>query len=576
MVLEDYSLCTGTRYVAVTGSPPKYRGLFSTTMVLHAPACSQFRVNGMRFAVLASLALTAGSAAAQSCDSILSGGVGTPSLITVGSMADERGRDASVLGRCRPSLIRSPLSLSPNRPSDGWVPRIVSPTLAATWNSTIPVTMNDGAMWAGRGLNTSLTAGIRLDKHFATIVLAPEITASENHGFPIITSSNPNRSPFASPWHELPTSADLPIRFGTDPFALFSYGQTAVEVHSSSIGGGFTTENEWWGPGIRNAIVMSNNAAGVPRLYARTMRPFATFLGDVDAHWELGLLTKSKFFDYGPGSGFRSLSAGAITLRTAFDSGLTIGAARAVYAPINEIGLLPSHWMDVLWRWNQNQSVSYTPGHPTDQITSLFFQWDFPEAGFETYGEWATLIPLRSLRDLIIDPQSHQGFTVGFQWLDQLSTARTVRIQAEATTLEQTPPTPGAQVPTFYTSHISPQGYTQRGQVIGAAIGPGSSSQFIGVDLLRARWTGGIELGRIRWEDEAYYRQITGLFSYRHHDVSIFAGLRGSARTPYGDVSGEFVLTQRNNFLFQSADLIDFNSAFDMRNTMLKCTFTPR
>jgi hypothetical protein len=534
---------------------------------------TRFRVDGMLCLAAACLSWLAPAAAAQSCDSILSAGAGASPLVMVGSIADERARNGVLLGRCRPSLIRSALSQSPTHRSGAWIPRLLPPLVATTWNSTIPVTMNDGAMWAGRGLNTSLTAGLRLDKRFATIVFAPEITASANRGFPIIASTNPARSTFASPWHDPPTSADLPLRFGAKPFALFSFGQTAIEAHTSRVGVGFTSENQWWGPGVRNAIVMSNNAAGVPRFYARTVRPLRTRLGEVEARWELGLLTKSKFFDRSSGSGYRSLSTGAVTLRVAADSGLTLGVARAVYAPMKEMTLLPQHVADVIWRWNQPQNVSTVPSHPTSQIASIFFQWVFPEAGFEAYGEWAKLAPPRSLRDLIVDPQSTRGFTLGFQWLHEIGTARHVRFQGEATRLEQNPAILGLQIPTYYTSHIAPQGYTHRGQVLGAGIGPGGSSQFVGLDLVRPRWTGGVQLGRIRWEDEAYYRQITGIYSYRHHDVSLFAGLRGSARTPRGDVSGELIVTRRNNYLFQSAEVILFDSAFDMRNLTLKFQF---
>jgi hypothetical protein len=519
--------------------------------------------------------LTTQGANAQSCDSTTSGGVKRTALVLIGSVGDERMRDGALRGECSSSLIRSPLSLSPAKTLPGWKPRILWPSVAGTWNSAMPLTMNDGSMWAGRGLSTILSGGVRLDKSHATLILAPEITFSQNRGFPIVPSGDPNRSSFASPWHNLPQSADLPIRFGDQPFALVTFGQSAADLHAANVSAGFTTENQWWGPGIRNAIVMSNNAPGFPQIYFRTASPWQTRFGNVEARWELGLLSKSRFFDLGPGSGYRALSAGVVTLRTAFDSGLTVGAARAVYAHIDRVDGLSTHWMDVFWRWNQHGNVGVTPGHPTDQIASLFFQWNVPESGFQTYAEWARLIPPRSLRDLIVDPQTTQGFTAGLQWLNQLQSNRFLRLQGEVTTLEQTPPFAGAPVPTYYTSHISRQGYTQRGQVIGAAIGPGGSSQFIGVDLIHGLRSTGLELGRIRWEDESYYQQITGAFSYRHHDVSVFVGLRGSSRMFGNDIAGEIIWTQRDNFLFQSADLLNYDSAFDMKNLTLKFSIAP-
>jgi hypothetical protein len=536
---------------------------------------SDFDMNGAKRLVwgVVLLAVTsvvvAGQAFSQACN--LVSGAGLVPLVTIGSQADQAFRDSSLLGRCPGSLIRSPLSLSPTPDSSHRVAWL-TPVLTTAWNSTIPVTGNTGAMWAGRGWNASLTAGMRWDRRFLTIIVAPEITGSANRGFPVFVSTNPTRSEFASPWYNLPTSADLPIRFGSAPFSVVTPGQSTIELHGKWVGGGLTTENQWWGPGIRNAIVMSNNAAGIPQAYFRTVRPLRTPAGDVELRMFLGELTPSRFFERG-GTSLRSISAGVITLRTAFDTGLTIGGARAVYAPINGTLAIPKHWADVLWRWNQQDHFAYF-GHPDNQILSLFYRWVFPDVGFETYGEWARLSPPRSLQEIVVQPQTGQGFTVGLQSLRKTSPSHAVRIQAEATMLEQTPPNPGEPIPTFYTSHLSPGGYTQRGQVIGAAIGPGGSSQFVAADLVRHLWSIGVELGRIQWNDEAYYQQPSGQ-SYKHHDVSLFAGLRGSADYRGMSMAGELIWTHRMNFLFQTADINAFDDTFDMRNLTFKFSLSP-
>jgi hypothetical protein len=535
------------------------------------------RVHARTAALLFVVALGGTRASAQLCDSPSVSGVVNPRLVMLGSRADERDRERSLLGGCGGSLIRSPLSLSPAASSSSWEPNVIRPTFDLTWNSTIPVTMNDGSMWAGRGLNVMVTGGVRLDRSHLSVIFAPEFTASQNRGFPIVAAEDPARSTYSSPWHYLPVSADLPLRFGSDPFAFIGLGQSSVEARASNVGMGFTTENQWWGPGIRNAIVMSNNAGGIPQLFVRTLHPWKTRLGDLEGRWELGLLTKSRFFDFSEGSGLRSLSAGVITLRTAFDSGLTVGAARAVYAAVKNVAEPAGHGLDVFLKWDQPADVTVTaPPSATTQISSFFFRWVFPEVGFETYAEWARLVPIRSWNDILVRPHDTQGYTLGLQWLNQYQPQRTVRFQAEATKLEQTPPSPGAFVPTFYTSNVARHGYTQRGQVIGAAIGPGGSSQFLGFDFIRPSWRGGVELGRIRWEDESYYRQLTGLLSYRHHDVSLFAGVRGSMVLMGNDLSGGLTFTHRNNFLFQSADIIHYDSAFDMQNVTLRLTVAPR
>jgi hypothetical protein len=256
-----------------------------------------------------------------------------------------------------------------------------------------------------------------------------------------------------------------------------------------------------------------------------------------------------------------------------FDTGLSVGVARAVYGPINGVLALPKHWADVLGRWNQTSRFSQS-NRPLSQILSLFYHWALPSAGFETYGEWARLAPPASLADWVVQPQRGQGYTLGVQSLRIDSVGSGFRIQAEATMLEQTPSNPGELIPIFYTSNRAPGGYTQRGQIIGASIGPGGSSQFVAADLVRPSWTAGLQVGRIQWNHEAYYRQPIGV-SYKHHDVSIFAGLRGAIDLAKASISGELTATERLNFLFQGTEPSAFEDFFDVGNLTLKLSIAP-
>jgi hypothetical protein len=59
-----------------------------------------------------------------------------------------------------------------------------------------------------------------------------------------------------------------------------------------------------------------------------------------------------------------------VTLRTAFDTGLTVGVARSVYSPATSVKNVPSHAFDVLARWDQ---TPYTIGpSPRHQSISCF------------------------------------------------------------------------------------------------------------------------------------------------------------------------------------------------------------
>jgi hypothetical protein len=457
---------------------------------------------------------------------------------------------------------------------------VVDPMIESTWNSTLPNSLNDGAAWEGRGLTTTATAGFRAEAGRVSLVLAPQFIYQQNRDFFVFPSGSPDRSDFASPWHSEAESADLPLRFGDQPMRFVVPGESRLELRlgqgRAQFGVGMSTESLWWGPGVRNALVMSNNAAGIPQLYARTIHPIATPIGRFEARWLVGGLTESNFFNSDPDDDQRSISAFVATLNVAADTGLTLGIARSVYAPVPWSRAVIGHLFDVFARWDQrSDSTKPAPRHPTDQVYSLFGRWVFPENGLEVYGEWAKLFPPSGFRELIVQPQRGQGFTVGLQWVRPLRDASVFRAQVEATMLEQTPLARAEPVQSFYTSRLVPQGYTQRGQSIGAAIGPGASSQWFAGDYLSRTHTVGAFVGRIRWEDEAFYRQLSaiGFFS---HDVSIFAGIRGGV-TAFGmDVTLEMQRTARLNYLFRTATSgYAPDATFDVPGTTLRLSLKP-
>jgi len=229
-------------------------------------------------------------------------------------------------------------------------------------------------MWAGRGWNVAVIAGGLATFRNLRLVIAPQFTRSQNLPFPILPSPAQFRSPFASPFHSGLMSADLPLRFGDKPYTRIDPGETSVELSVSGLGIGASSAEQWWGPGFENAIIMSNNAAGIPRGYVRTSRPIRTRLGEVEGLWMLGGLTESPFFDTDPRNDLRALSAAVFTLRLAADTGLTIGAERSVYAAAARFGSIPEHLMDVFFDWHRAPVNGPTTKH-SDQLTGLFARW---------------------------------------------------------------------------------------------------------------------------------------------------------------------------------------------------------
>lgn len=491
---------------------------------------------------------------------------------TIGSLAAERARLAEITGDT--SVARgaaAPLALS----LVGIRLSPLRPSALLVWNSAIPYSLNDGALWAGRGVNASVTAGFEASRRLGAATLrlavAPALYHSQNKPFQVMANRTVDRSGWANPFHGPEASLDLPHRFGDRSLFAFDLGNSSVEAQWSRVAVGATTASAWWGPGIRNAIVLSNNAGGIPRFFLRTARPLRSRIGGIEAEWIAGTLTQSRFFSTTTPD-YRTLSGLRVQLTPAIDSGLTMGLTRVVYSPATSSPVVRAleHADDVLTRWE-----NVAPVQRSDQIASLFARWIFPPTGLEVYGEWARMDLPHYATELLTAAHYSGGWTFGFQWAQPRRNSAYLRLQSEFTYLEQSVVFPDRVTPDFYSGRASPQGYTQRGQVIGAAIGPGSSSQFVALDWIAPGWQVGVYANRIRWDNDAMYRELGTTFF--HHDVSLMPGLRGAWRTRFSDFTADLGIAHRYNYLFQNGDYSPpgFRTV-DIRNVTLALAATPR
>lgn len=466
----------------------------------------------------------------------------------------------------------------PRRCAPRWAP--IAPELDAVWSSDIPVERNDGPRWSGRGLSTRIVGGIRLSCGAVRLQLAPELWYAANRDFPLVGVTVTGMSGYSNPFFSgTGWSADTPLRFGNRSLLAFDLGQTSLEADAGPVTLALSSEGEWWGPGIRNALVLSTHAAGVPRFYVRTREPVRTAAGLLEAKWMVGALVESPYFDVDPANDLRSLSGLVVSFAPAVDTSLTLGIARVVFAPVPGAGALPARFLDAVARWGEGANVRLaTEGRAADQLTTLFGRWVFPRNRVEVYGEWARVIVPASATTFFTIPYFSQGYTLGLQWLSaDRSAASAWRVQAEATNLEQPTPTRDALPPSFYVSPTVAQGYTHRGQVLGAMIGPGSSAQWAALDRFWMRGTrqAGFFLSRVRWANDAFYRAPTGL-SVWAHDVSLVGGMRGAWLHHSVRLSGEILVERRLNYLFQSAT-VGFieDDTFDVNNLSLRLVVAP-
>lgn len=538
-----------------------------------------YRSGVLHFALLVVAVLLpfSGSAGAQDTLQAVPEGRTAP-LVTLGSSAEDRLRTAQLLGGAPSAgfLLRGASTLSPPLPGEGLRWSVIAPEAVVVWNSALPHSQNDGALWAGKGVSASVLAGVRAEAGPLFVVLAPQLLYAQNGDFADLLPDSAWGDGSPLPWYTGRSSADLPLRFGEGETVSVDPGQSTVGVRAGSFAFGASTENQWWGPGVRNGIVMSGNAAGVPHLFVRTGPPLETRLGAFEAKLIVGALSESSHFDTIAANDHRSLSAFVATFRPAGERGLTLGLARAVQAPVSGPGAIPGRAADALAGWTRPDSARPGP----EQLFSVFGRWIFPRDGLEVYAEWARQELPGSVGEFLAYPNHSQGYTLGLQWAGSAREAHLLRFQGELTYLEQSTTFRIREVPRYYTSASIPQGYTHRGQVIGAAIGPGASSHWLAADYLAPTWRLGLFGGRIRWDNDAFYttpRATTRGWPWLAHDVSIFGGVRGGFDLPALRMDAELTTGTRLNFLYQNrGDHWErADDAVDVRNYTLRLVLTP-
>ena len=311
----------------------------------------------------------------------------------IGSDAEDRARLAQVLGAesasgyvarsfsSRLRLASSPMEL---------VSDVVLPEIEIVINSEIPFSQNDGAMWAGRGFSYLVRGGATVTRGRWRLAVVPELVGSSNAGFRDVEESfyrprldTLRYSRYSSPWMQHPFPMDQPVRPGVGGVARLDPGQSALWYQGEHAAAGISTENEWWGPGVHDALILTNNAGGFPHAFVRTARPIRTRAGEFEGRWIVGALTESAFFDFDPDNNSRTLAAASATYTPSWEPALTLGVNRAVFAASSSGLRALLRWFDVVQPTTRPNARPWSDSTFTggrDQLTSVFARWVFPRA----------------------------------------------------------------------------------------------------------------------------------------------------------------------------------------------------
>lgn len=351
--------------------------------------------------------------------------------------------------------------------------KLYGPEWFNSYNTAAPYGQNDGALWQGKGYNTSLTAGVRLEAYGFEVTVKPQVAFSQNLGFEIMPGVY--GSEYSYFWAG---NIDLVQRYGDSSFWTFDWGDTELRWTWNTFTIGFGFQSPWLGPAWLNPMLGSNNSGTYPKFDIGLRRTKVTlpwlgwYIGDIEGRIWCGKLSESDYFDNDSSNDYRQLTGFSIAYSPAFLPELTFS--------INKISIA---------RWDEKSIKYLNPFYDTnaveDQKCSFAVDLLFPAVGFEFYGE------------LGLDDYNSRGFanpfhtaiyTIGakkeISFFQKFSYFKKFNIRPEIifewNNFEMSQ---DFQLQWHYMGYYShgliKQGYTQNGQIIGAGSGYFGNSQYL-------------------------------------------------------------------------------------------------
>jgi hypothetical protein len=355
-------------------------------------------------------------------------------------------------------------------------------------NSHHPYGMNDNSMIPAKGYQSMISAGLFIKAGPLQIQVYPEYVYAENKEFTQLERVG-NDIYYAYP-AMVYNRIDNLSRFGNKQYSKFNLGQSSIRLNFNPVSLGLSNENIWWGPGRRNSLSMTNNSAGFKHFTLNTTRPIDIEIGKVEAQVILGGLESSSI-----PIPENLLGSGTNDFKSKLPTWRTIAAFAATYQP---------KWVPGLSVGFDRSAVAYHNDRDNAiKLSSLFARWVMPESNTEVYVQYGRN---KHTKDSLGNAQSSNAYLVGFNKLIPLNrTDEYIQAGFEFTQLEVQKNGSLTKKPSWYTDDVVAHGFTNRGEVLGAGIGPGSNMQSLDVSWIKGYKRIGVVLDRIVHNNDFFY-----------------------------------------------------------------------
>ncbi len=399
-------------------------------------------------------------------------------------------------------LDRFAAAIPADNPWASRLPRLTAPVTGFHWlrtsaeasvNTGFPWGFYDGPVWQGKGVNAWATAGGTWRRGHFSARFEPLVEYAQNASFRLEPVAVGATSPYQDPME--PRNIDLPQRMGSGAYYLVNLGQSYIRYDVKSFGAGFSSEDLFWGPGVKNALLFDANASGFPHLFFGTNRAVGTPIGRFTAQVVYGRLQESNWAP--PNAGAVRLGAGAIATWQSPSMPVTVGLARFYHRA------WPTHWTSDDYTlpfgafFSRPGSGQVAGTVQDNQLATVFFSARAKRIGLDVYGEFGKNDRNSNVRDLIVEPEHESAWLLGFMkviGLDAYATDFwTLRMEiadGRIDALQQL----GRGQTTFYDHSEITQGHTEAGQLLGTPLIERSGGVDLAVDYFMTGGRLGAEL----------------------------------------------------------------------------------
>ena len=362
---------------------------------------------------------------------------------------------------------------------------LLRPQLGLTYHSALPLSRNDGVVWAGRGVTAVAQFGAAATWRAVDVQLAPLVFRAQNAEFNLAT--NNRTGPTAYGDARFPGAIDHVQAFGDDDYGRVDAGESFARAEAYGVQAGFGSTAMSWGPGREYPLTMSPNAGGFAHFFVGTGRPLNLWIGTAQGRLIGGRVEQSEFSAVVSGSLHRFTSGFVGSFVPRGLSGLEIGATRVMHVAWPEGGPSLAQLLRPFQTVVSDPLTGSAPNQNNEnQFASIFARLAPPGSGLEVYGELTRDDFTGNIRSLIAKPDDVALLLLGAS-RSRLRVDGTLDVvRAELTNGELSHNERGQRGfrrPFWAYGHEkTQQGLTSRGQILGSPVAAGGSGATLAWD----------------------------------------------------------------------------------------------